>query len=302
MKILTFAAIDIGSNAIRLLIMNVVENGKAPVYRKTNMIRVPVRLGDEAFSDKKLSPAKIERLMLAMKSFRYLMDATGITSYRACATSAMREATNSAEVVKQIAIESGIKIEVIEGKEEADIIYSTHVEEMLDHKSSYLYVDVGGGSTELTLFAKNKLVDSRSFNLGTVRYLKGIVNKEDEKEMKKWVKKTTAKHKPLHVIGSGGNINKIFKLSGEKAKKNASVSIEQVTQVYKLVKSYSVEERIKNLDMDPDRADVILPAAQIFLDIMKVCGSRRIYVPRIGLADGIIRQLYREYKVKPKTS
>jgi exopolyphosphatase / guanosine-5'-triphosphate,3'-diphosphate pyrophosphatase len=228
LKILTFAAIDIGSNAMRLLLTNVVENGKTPVFRKTTLIRVPVRLGDEAFSEKRLSDKKVNTLLLAIKSFKYLMDATGIESYRACATSAMREAVNSAEIVKMIAKESGIKIEVIGGKEEADIIYSTHVEEMLDHKNSYLYVDVGGGSTELTLFAKNKLVDSRSFNLGAVRYLKGIVNKEDEKDLKKWVKKTTAKHKPLHVIGSGGNINKIFKISGIKTKKNASITIDQV--------------------------------------------------------------------------
>jgi exopolyphosphatase/guanosine-5'-triphosphate,3'-diphosphate pyrophosphatase len=159
LKILTFAAIDIGSNAMRLLLMNVIENGKAPVFRKTTLIRVPVRLGDEAFSDKKLSAKKIQTLTLAIKSFKYLIDATGIISYRACATSAMREATNSAAVVAKIKKETGIKIEVIDGKEEADIIYSTHVEEMLDHKNSYLYVDVGGGSTELTLFAKNKLVD-----------------------------------------------------------------------------------------------------------------------------------------------
>ncbi len=300
MKILTFAAIDIGSNAMRLLLMNVIENGKNPVFRKTTLIRVPVRLGDEAFSDKKLSAKKIQTLTLAIKSFKYLMDATGIVSYRACATSAMREATNSTAVVAKIKKETGIKIEVIEGKEEADIIYSTHVEEMLDHKNSYLYVDVGGGSTELTLFAKNKLVDSRSFNLGAVRYLKGIVKKEDEKELKKWVKKTTAKHKPLYLIGSGGNINKIFKLSGAKANKNASLTIGQVTQVYKLIKSYSLEERIKNLDMNPDRADVIIPASEIFIDIMKGCGSSKIYVPKIGLADGIVRQLYREYKEKTK--
>ena len=300
MKILTFAAIDIGSNAMRLLLMNVIENGKTPVFRKTTLIRVPVRLGDEAFSEKNFSAKKINTLLLAIKSFKYLMDATGIISYRACATSAMREALNSAAVVAKIKKETGIKIEVIDGKEEADIIYSTHVEEMLDHKNSYLYVDVGGGSTELTLFAKNKLVDSRSFNLGAVRYLKGIVNKEDEKELKKWVKKTTARHKPLYLIGSGGNINKIFKLSGTKATKNASLTIGQVTQVYKLIKSYSLEERVKNLDMNPDRADVIIPASEIFLDIMKGCGSSKIYVPKIGLADGIIRQLYREYKEKSK--
>ncbi len=300
MKILTFAAIDIGSNAMRLLLMNVIENGKAPAFRKTTLIRVPVRLGDEAFTQKKLSAAKIQKLMLAIKSFKYLMDATGIVSYRACATSAMREAKNSAEVVKKIAKETGIKIEVIDGKEEAGIIYSTHVEEMLDHKNSYLYVDVGGGSTELTLFDKNELVDSRSFNVGAVRQLQGIVKKEDEKEMKKWVKKTTARHKPLYLIGSGGNINKIFKLSGAKPKKNAALTIGQVSRVYKLVKSLSIEERIKNLDMNPDRADVIIPASEIFLNIMEWCGSNRIYVPKIGLADGIVRQLYKEYKEKAK--
>ncbi len=299
MKILTFAAIDIGSNAMRLLLMNVIENGK-PVFRKTTLIRVPVRLGDEAFSEKKLSSKKIERLLLAIKSFKFLMDATGIVSYRACATSAMREAKNSAAVVKKIKKETGIKIEVIDGKEEAHMIYETHVEEMLDHRNAYLYVDVGGGSTELTLFVKNKMVASRSFNVGAVRQLKGIVKKEDMKELKKWVKKYAAKHKPLFLIGSGGNINKIFKLSGAKEKKNASLSIEQVTQVYKLVKSYSLEDRVKKLDMNLDRADVIIPASEIFLDIMQWSGSRRIYVPKMGLADGIIRNLYKAYREKSK--
>lgn len=298
LNILTFAAIDIGSNAMRLLLMNVIENGKAPSFRKTTLIRVPIRLGEEAFSQKKISRKKIKQLLLALKSFRFLMDATGIVSYRACATSAMREARNRTAVVKRIKKETGINIEVIDGKEEADIIYSTHIEEMLDHRNSYLYVDVGGGSTELTLFAKNKLVASRSFNVGAVRQLKGIVKKEDVKEMKKWVKKYAARHQPLFLIGSGGNINKIFKLSGAKSKRNASLSIEQVTQVYKLVKSYSIEDRIKFLDMNPDRADVIIPASDIFLDIMQWSGSRRIYVPKIGLADGIVRQLYKAYREK----
>ncbi len=301
MKILTFAAIDIGSNAMRLLLTNVIENGKTPVFRKTTLIRVPVRLGDEAFSEKKLSVKKINTLLLALKSFKFLMDATGIISYRACATSAMREAKNSAAIVKKIKKETGLKIEVIDGKEEAHMIYSTHVEEMLDHRNSYLYVDVGGGSTEVTLFAKNKLVASRSFNVGAVRQLKGIVKKEDIKELKKWVKKYTTKHQPLFLIGSGGNINKIFKLSGAKEKKNASLSIEQVTQAYKLVKSYSLEERIKFLDMNPDRADVIIPATEIFIDIMQWCGSRRIYIPKMGLADGIVRELYKSYKEKTKS-
>jgi len=301
LKILTFAAIDIGSNAMRLLLMNVIENGKAPSFRKTTLIRVPVRLGEEAFSEKKLSAKKIRTLLLAIKSFKYLMEATGIISYRACATSAMREAKNSAAVVKKIKKETGIKIEVIDGKEEAGIIYSTHVEEKLDHKNSYLYVDVGGGSTELTLFANNKLVASRSFNVGAVRQLKGIVKKEDVNELKRWVKKITAKRKPLYLIGSGGNINKIYKLSGVKTKSNASLTIGQVTRVYKLVKSYSLEDRIKLLDMNPDRADVIIPASEIFINIMQWCGSNRIYVPKIGLADGIIKQLYREHKENTKS-
>lgn len=301
MNILTFAAIDIGSNAMRLLLMNVIENGKAPVFRKTTLVRIPIRLGEEAFSDKKFSAKKVERLILALKSYKYLMDATGIISYRACATSAMREAKNSADVVKKIKKETGLNVEVIQGKEEADIIYSTHVEDMLDHRNSYLYVDVGGGSTELTLFAKNKMVDSQSFNVGAVRQLEGTVKKDDEKEMKKWVKKTTEKYKPLYLIGSGGNINKIFKLTGGKAKKNASLSIEQVQQTYRLVKSYSLEDRVKLLDMNPDRADVIIPASEVFLNIMQWSGSRRIYVPKIGLADGIVRKLYKDYREqKPK--
>ena len=295
------AAIDIGSNAARLLITDVISGPQGvPEFIKTALVRVPLRLGFDVFDKGEISAIKMEKILKTIKSYKLLLDVYEVRHLKACATSAMRDASNAPEIIKKVKAETGIEIQIISGDSEASLIYENHVAESMTRDESYLYVDVGGGSTELTLFAKNKLVDSRSFNLGAVRYLKGIVKKEDEKELKKWVKKTTAKHKPLYLIGSGGNINKIFKLSGTKASKNASLTIGQVTQVYKLIKSYSLEERVKNLDMNPDRADVIIPASEIFIDIMKGCGSSKIYVPKIGLADGIIRQLYREYKEKTK--
>ncbi len=299
MEIKRFAAIDIGSNAMRLLIMNVFEGKDGPVFKKASLVRVPVRLGQEVFTGDEIPEEKIETLTTAIKSYKLLMEAFNVIKLRACATSAMREASNGKDIVKRIKKDTGIKIKIISGKEEADIIYANHIEHLLDHKNSYLYVDVGGGSTEITLFAKNELVASKSFQIGTVRQLENVVDVEAWQTMKKWVKENTQNHQPVYLIGSGGNINRLIKMSRSTKKKGTpSISKGQISTIYKSITSVPLEDRISEFDMNPDRADVIIPATEIFLSILKWAKSEKVYVPQIGLADGIVRELYREYTEK----
>lgn len=289
-----FAAIDIGSNAVRLLIGNVYERAEGPVFKKADLVRIPIRLGDDAFMHKEISEAKTEKLLLAMKAFRHLIDFYEVTAWKACATSAMREARNSADVVKRIQRETGINIEVIDGRTEAEIIYANHIAEHLAPGHDYLYIDVGGGSTELTLFSKNRIVASRSFNIGTIRLLNNLVSKEQWNEFREWVKQTTADYHPLSAIGSGGNINKIFKMS--RKKQNRPLSYAKLKEQHLFVESFSLKERIEVLGLNPDRADVIVPAGKIFLTVMKAAGIDDIYVPQIGMADGLIHLLYENHR------
>lgn len=299
MEIKRFAAIDIGSNAMRLLIMNVFEGKNGPVFKKASLVRVPVRLGHEVFTSGEIPEEKVETLITAIKSYKLLMEAFDVIKLRACATSAMREAANGKNIVKRIKEATGIKIKIISGKEEADIIYANHIEHLLDHENSYLYVDVGGGSTEITLFSKNELVASKSFQIGTVRQLENVVDVEAWQSMKKWVKETTQKHQPVYLIGSGGNINRLIKMSRSTKKKGTpSISKGQISAIYKSITSVELEDRISEFDMNPDRADVIIPATELFLSILKWAKSEKVYVPQIGLADGIVRELYQEYKQK----
>ncbi|MCX6310150.1 MAG: exopolyphosphatase [Bacteroidetes bacterium] len=291
-----FAAIDIGSNAVRLLLGNVYESKNGPIFKKADLVRIPLRLGEDAFLHKKISDEKTEKLVVAMKVFRQMLNFYDIAEYKACATSAMREASNAVDVVKHVAHESGIAIEIIDGKTEAQIIYSNHVAENLSDESDYLYIDVGGGSTELTLFSKNNLVVSRSFNVGTIRFLNELVSKELWAEFKEWIKKETKEFRPLTAIGSGGNINKIFKMS--RKKQNRPMSINKLTDLHDFLNSYSLQERIEVLGLNPDRADVILPAAKIFLTVMKAAEIKQIYVPQIGMADGLIHLLYENHLAK----
>jgi exopolyphosphatase/guanosine-5'-triphosphate,3'-diphosphate pyrophosphatase len=293
---LKFAAIDIGSNAVRLLLGNVYESKNGPIFKKADLVRIPLRLGEDAFLHKKISDEKTEKLVVAMKVFRQMLNFYDIAEYKACATSAMREASNAVDVVKHVAHESGIAIEIIDGKTEAQIIYSNHVAENLSDESDYLYIDVGGGSTELTLFSKNNLVVSRSFNVGTIRFLNELVSKELWAEFKEWIKKETKEFRPLTAIGSGGNINKIFKMS--RKKQNRPMSINKLTDLHDFLNSYSLQERIEVLGLNPDRADVILPAAKIFLTVMKAAEIKQIYVPQIGMADGLIHLLYENHLAK----
>lgn len=286
-----FAAIDIGSNAIRLLLSRVVQDGDPPIIKKESLIRIPIRLGEDAFVDKTISKAKEVQLLSAMKGFKHLIEAYEPVDYVACATSAMREAENGPVVAQAIREECGINLEIVPGKKEAEIIYSNHFEERLDRKGSYLYIDVGGGSTELTIFSKNRSVTSRSFDIGTVRLLHGLVPKSLWQDMKQWLKAVAPHFGSIESIGSGGNINKIFRMS--RIKDGKPITRTRVRKIYSYLNTFSLEERIKVLGLRSDRADVIIPASEIFLNTMKWAGIKKMYVPQIGLSDGLIHILYK---------
>jgi exopolyphosphatase/guanosine-5'-triphosphate,3'-diphosphate pyrophosphatase len=296
---LKFAAIDIGSNAVRLLFCNVFNGKGDPVFKKAELIRVPLRLGEDAFLNGKISEKKIEKLVKAMSAFRNLIDVYDAVDYRACATAAMREASNSSDIIERVRREAGIKIEVIDGSTEADIIYNNHIAEHLSNDSSYLYIDVGGGSTDITLFSKTRVVASRSFNIGTIRMLHNKVSKELWNEFKDWIKETTKDHKPLTAIGSGGNINKLFALSRKKQTK--PITYGKLKSICELLEAYTYEQRIRELGLKPDRADVIVPASKIMLTLMKIAEIDKMYVPQIGLSDGIVHLLYEKHKSKTPT-
>lgn len=283
-----------GSNAVRLLLTNVIEDEKRTSFRKSSLIRMPIRLGEDSFSTGRISEARIEKLTKTMIAFRHLMEVEDVVAYRACATSAMREASNGAEIAQRVKRDSGIEIEIIDGKTEAEIIYSNQIVEMMDDSSPYLYVDVGGGSTELTLFADRKRVDSQSFDIGTIRMLNKKVAKDAFARMKSWLKDLDFKKREVKLIGSGGNINKLFKISAKK--ENQPLYYDELEELYKFIDYYTVEERIKILGMNPDRADVIIPAAELYLKIMKWVNARQIIVPTIGVSDGLVRRLYQEYR------
>ncbi|MHB0754164.1 Ppx/GppA phosphatase family protein [Polaribacter sp. M15] len=288
-----YGAIDIGSNAIRLLVSNIViKEGKETQFKKSSLVRVPIRLGADAFVKGFISDENITRMVNAMKAFQLLMEVHNVERYKACATSAMREAKNGNEVVAEILDKTGIQIDIIGGKEEAAIISSTDLNQLIKGDNSYLYVDVGGGSTEFTIFSGGKITNSKSFKMGTVRLLnnKKSVNKEIFASVEKWITKNTKNLKKIALIGSGGNINKLFKMSGRTEGK--PISYIYLNAQYQFLKQMSYQERISELSLNPDRADVIIPATKIYLSAMKWSGSRKIYVPKIGLADGIIKSLY----------
>lgn len=291
---LRYAAIDIGSNAVRLLIADITQQGegKEPGFKKNTLVRVPLRLGDDAFLDQELSPKKIDDLVKTMTAFRNLMDVYHVSEYLACATSAMREAKNGKDVIEKVKKLANIDIEIIEGQREASIIYSNHIEENLDIKKSYLYIDVGGGSTEISVFVNKQPVASKSFNIGTIRILDNQDKEETWNEMKEWIKHHTKELKQVVGIGTGGNINKLFRMSGEKD--DMPLSFLKLKNMYNELNAYSLKERISVLKLNPDRADVIIPACEIYLTIMKWAGVKQIFVPKVGMVDGIINLLIEE--------
>lgn len=289
---LRYAAIDVGSNAVRLLIADISKRDGKYKYKKNTLIRVPLRLGDDAFLEQHISERKAGDLIKTMTAFKSLMDVYHVSEYLACATSAMREAGNGQDIVKQIKEQTGLILEIIEGQREANIIYANHIEEDLDENKTYLYIDVGGGSTELSVFVKGVPQASRSFNIGTIRMLDNQDKEETWEEMKEWVKEHTKSQKHLAAIGTGGNINKLFRMSDEKD--GAPMSIQKLNALYNKLTSYSLKERIHELGLNPDRADVIIPASEIYLTLMKWTGIKQIYVPKVGMADGIIKLLIEE--------
>lgn len=284
-----YAAIDIGSNAVRLLIADIIENNKEISFKKNTLIRVPLRLGDDAFLDKKISDKKSEELIKTMTAFKLLMDVYKVQDYMACATSAMREAINGSELVCKIRKDANLDLQIIEGQQEANIIYSSHIEQHLDRKKNYLYIDVGGGSTELSVFSEGELITSRSFNIGAIRILDNQDKEETWIEMKEWVKEFSKTYKNLYGIGTGGNINKLFRMSEEK--EGTPLSFAKLKSMHTYLNSFSLKDRINVLGLNQDRADVIIPACEIYLTLMKWAGVKLVYVPKVGMVDGIIQLL-----------
>lgn len=289
------AAIDIGSNAARLLISEVTRDDKGITsFNKLNLVRVPLRLGFDVFEYGSISKPRIGMMLQTMKAFKHLLNAYEVKAVIACATSAMRDAKNASDIIRKIKLETDISLEVISGDMEANLVYENHVAENMDSDHSYLYIDVGGGSTELSFFSNGILNFKQSFNIGTIRLLKNLVTEENWDEMKEALKTTTKGHKEVVAIGSGGNINKVFSLS--KRKDGKPLPLELLRDYHRELGNVTLEERISRYGLRPDRADVIVPALQIYINAMRWAGAEEIHVPKIGLVDGLIRHLWDEVK------
>jgi len=296
-----YAAIDIGSNAVRLLLSEVFETDDGPYFRKISLIRMPIRLGKDAFILGKISKDRANRLTQTISGFKNLIDAYRPLNIRACATSAMREAANGTKIKKQIYKQTGVDIEIIDGKEEARAIFANNPWRHVAPGSAWLFVDVGGGSTEITIFSNGK-TKSRSFGIGTIRLFENLVEKAQWSEMKTWIQKHTHKFSSIDAIGSGGNINKIIKLA--KCTDGKSITRKKMKEVRDYLSFFSYDERITRLGLKPDRADVIMPALKIYISVMKWSSIKTISVPQIGLADGLVRLMYKhanQQKEKRKT-
>lgn len=289
------AAIDLGSNAIRLLISDVIEGPQGTIdFNKNALVRVPLRLGFDVFEQGRISDAKAEKLLKTIQSYKLLLDVYEVEHLKACATAAMRDAQNAAEVIELIKKETGIEIEVISGQDEAAYIYENHVAENLNSQKAYLYIDVGGGSTELTLFSNGQLVTKSSFNIGTIRLLKNQVHEGAWEAVKGFIKNGIENTKDLVAIGSGGNINKVFSLS--KRKEGKPLTLDLLRDYYNEFSRLTVQQRMQLYHLREDRADVIVPALLIYINVMRWAGASEIFVPKIGLADGLIHILYEEVK------
>jgi exopolyphosphatase/guanosine-5'-triphosphate,3'-diphosphate pyrophosphatase len=291
---LKFAAIDIGSNAVRLLLASVFEIGGKATFKKMSLTRMPIRLGSDAFSLNRISNAKADELVGTMVGFKHLIDAYQPIDYQAYATSALRGARNGSAICKRVAKECGIQIDIIDGQREAQLIFENRSSERFGGFKDYLYVDVGGGSTEITLFSGGKIALSKSFDIGTLRILQGQVTKRHWNALRQWLKSHTAKHNSIAAIGSGGNVNKIFSLAG--CKNGAPLTHAKLQKVRNELFKRSYEQRIVQMGLRPDRADVIVPAADIYLNVAQWAGIEKIFVPVVGLADGAVHILYSRYK------
>ena len=288
-----YAAVDIGSNAIRLLITTVIEKEGFPTqFKKTSLVRLPIRLGADVFLEGNISSSNYKRLLDAMQAYSLIIKTHNVVAFRACATSAMREAKNGLEIVSKLKAATGIDIQIIDGNDEAAIIASTDLKQLISDNKVFLYVDVGGGSTEFTVFANGKNIASHSFKLGTVRIINGMVEDTMWEQAQQWVTQHTKAYSKINVIGSGGNINSIYRFSEKKVGQPLSYLF--MSNFYEKVKQYDYNQRVFELKMNPDRADVIIPATRIYLSAMKWAKAKNMYVPKIGLADGIVKQLYNE--------
>ncbi len=295
MKIERYAAIDIGSNAVRVLISNVVTKATAPPkYMKSSLVRVPIRLGQDSFTVGEISEANIKRMVKAMKAFKLIMKVNKVKRYMACATSALREANNAEEVIQTIKKKAGIEIQIIDGKREAEIIATTNIFESINKNRTFLFIDVGGGSTEFSVLVKGKRIVSKSFKVGTVRMINNMVSDKVWEEIKMWIETHTKDYSKLALLGSGGNINKLFKIA--KVKDGRPLSFIKLNTLYNELNQLDYNERIIQWELNPDRSDVIIPATQIYLKALQWSGATEIFVPKIGLSDGMIKVLYRENK------
>jgi exopolyphosphatase/guanosine-5'-triphosphate,3'-diphosphate pyrophosphatase len=290
MKLKKYAAIDIGSNAVRLMIANVIKKKNDFLVKKVDLIRLPIRLGGDVFLEGSISSNNYLRMKDAMMAFKHLMKVHGIVDYRAFATSAMRSASNGIQLADEILRETGIKIDIINGKKEAAIIFGTKLASLIKKDKSYIYIDVGGGSTEMTIYSKGEIIAAKSFKIGTVRILNGLVDYTIWEQIEKWVKDQTEGIDDIEAIGSGGNINKIFKMSGRA--EGEPLSRAYLFAQLNYLKSFTFNQRIEELGLNEDRADVIVPATKIYLSAMKWSGSEIIHIPKIGLVDGIIQSLH----------
>ena len=291
MKIKKYAAIDIGSNAVRILVTNVVSYKKKTVFLKNALVRVPIRLGQDAFTNGKISDKNIKRMIKSMKAFKLLMEVHEVKDYLAFATSALREAKNGSYLVEKVLKKSGIKIEIINGKKEAKIISNTNVFDTINKEKTFLYVDIGGGSTEFSILINGKRNQSKSFKIGTVRMLNSKVEQVTLDEAESWVRRHTLMHERIYLLGTGGNINKLHKIAN--INDNRPLSYLTLNTLYNQLDALTYEERIVDLGLNPDRSDVILLAAKLFIKILSWSGAKDIYVPKVGLSDGMIRELYK---------
>ena len=291
MKIRKFAAIDIGSNALRLLVSNVINYEEKIIFQKNSLVRVPIRLGQDTFSNGEISKKNIKRIIKSMKAFRMLMKVHGVEGHLAYATSALRGAKNCSEVLDIVYNRAKIKIEIIDGKKEAEIISKASVFDKIDVEKTFLYIDVGGGSTELSLLKDTKRINSTSFKIGTVRLLNNGVENFIWNQLEEWVKSNTKEYSEIFLLGTGGNINKLHKLAN--IKDHSPVPLSAIKRIYYNLKKFNYEQRIVKLGLNPDRSDVIIPATELFLKIFKWSGAKFIYVPRVGLCDGMVRELYK---------
>ncbi len=287
-----FAAIDIGSNGVRLLFIEIYHYNNEPVFKKLELIRLPIRLGDDVFNYGKISETKFRKLRSMALSFKSLMHVFDITNYKACATSAMRDAENGSVIINHIFEETGIKIDIIEGEEEASILFDAIFETPIDKNQSYLFVDVGGGSTEVTFLEKGKRKEWRSFNMGTVRLKEGKQDEKVLKEMKSWIEEHCPKYNPEIAIGTGGNINRLYKMSDQK--NYSLLSRKELKETLEELEKYTIDELKNKIGLKPHRADVIIPGGYIYHNVMKFANIKNIFVPKVGLADGIIIRMYKE--------